>query len=327
MISRLHPEDALIYSLISSKNFENQSSGLEISTILFLIFIRYNLNQMEKRITIGFFCLLLVVVVGLISLVIPTLNAVVFAAPDAQLTPFPTPTPGADGRIIYIVKTGDSLWRISAVSGIPMEELRALNNLGTNDVIAPGQELLLGLGGPASSAPTVGPPPTPTSALPTPTPGTGTGTLCVLLFEDINGDSIREEAEPSLPDGAISINKRAGNVSITADTPSGGISENLFPEPEELGFVCFETLEKGEYNVTVASPEGYNATTPLNYVVSLYPGEEIMLDFGAQPNSEVLARNTAPLGSQQNPVFGLIGGILVLVGAGFGTYLWIFHRK
>ncbi len=251
----------------------------------------------------------------------------VFAAPQAQLTPFPTPTPGADGRIMYIVKTGDSLWRISAVSGIPMDELRALNNLGTNDVIAPGQELLLGLGGPVGSAPTLGPPPTATSALPTPTPGTGTGTLCVLLFEDINGDSIRQETEPSLPDGAISINNRSGNVSLTADTPSGGISENLFPEPEELGFICFDTLDKGEYNVTVASPEGYNATTPLNYAVNLNPGEEVLLDFGAQANSEILARNTGLIGTQQTPVLGLIGSVLVLFGTGLGIYLWIFKRK
>lgn len=281
------------------------------------------LNENSIKITILFITALLIAV----CLAIPSMEPPVFAAPDAQLTPFPTPTPGADGRIIYIVKTGDSLWRISAVSGIPMEELRALNNLGANDVIAPGQELLLGLGGPADSAPTIGPRPTATSALPTPTPGTGTGTLCVLLFEDINGDSFRQETELSLPGGAINVNDRLGNVSFTADTPSGGLSENLFPEPEELGFVCFDTLEKGEYNVTVASPEGYNATTRLNYTVMLNPGEEILLDFGAQPNSEVLARKTAPVGSQQKPVLGLIGGFLVLVGTGLAVYLWIFYRK
>lgn len=249
------------------------------------------------------------------------------AAPLAQLTPFPTPTPGADGRIIYVVKTGDSLWRISAVSGIPVDELRALNNLGTDEVITPGQELLLGLGGPAGPAPTFGPPPTATSELPTPTPGTGTGTLCVLLFEDVNGDSIRQEEEPSLAGGAISINDRSGDVSITADTPSGGISENLFPEPEELGFVCFDTLEKGEYNVTVASPDGYNATTTLNYAVRLNAGEEVLIDFGAQPNSEILTRAPRPAGTARSPILGLIGGILVLLGTGFGIYVRIFRRN
>jgi len=281
---------------------------------------------MKNILAIGFFILILSAAISFF-LFTPPWSASVSAAPLAQLTTFPTPTPGADGRIMYVVKTGDSLWRISAISGVPMEELRALNNLGIDEVITPGQELLLGLGGPAGPAPTFGPPPSATSELPTPTPGTGTGTLCVLLFEDINGDSIRQEEEPSLPGGAISINDPSGEISLTADTPSGGISENLFPEPEELGFVCFETLEKGEYNVTVASPEGYNATTALNYSVYLNPGEEVLLDFGAQPNSEILARVPRPAGTERSPILGLLGGGLVLLGAGFGIYLVTFRRK
>jgi hypothetical protein len=208
-----------------------------------------------------------------------------------------------------------------------MDELRALNNLGANEVITPGQELLLGLGGPAGPAPTFGPAPTSTSELPTPTPGIGSGRLCVLLFEDVNGDSIRQEEEQSLPGGAISINNRSGEISLTSDTPSGGISENLFPEPEELGFICFDNLEKGEYNITVASPDGYNATTPLNYAISLNPGDEVLIDFGAQPNSEVLAAASSPIGSQRSPVLGLIGGLLVLLGGGLGIYVYIFRRK
>ncbi len=114
------------------------------------------------------------------------------AAPRAQLTPFPTPTAGPDGRILYTVQSGDSLWRIAAVAGIPLEELRAMNNLGPDDIISPGQKILLGLGGPAGQLPTQGPPPTPTSELPTPTPGVGTGTLCILLYADVNGDAVRQ---------------------------------------------------------------------------------------------------------------------------------------
>lgn len=249
------------------------------------------------------------------------------AAPLTQLTPFPTPTAGPDGRIIYTVKTGDSLWRISAVAGMSLDELRALNNLGPDDVITPGQELLLGLGGPAARIPTQGPPPSPTSELPTPTPGTGTGVLCVLLYDDVNGDAIRQEAETSLPSGAISVNDRFGNVSLTADTPSGGISESLFPEPEELGFTCFQELDKGEYNVTVAIPAGYNATTPLSYASVLNPGDEILLAFGAQPNTETLAKAPAPIGTGKSPTLGFLGGVLLVLGIGLGIYTAIFRRK
>ncbi|MCK4899208.1 MAG: LysM peptidoglycan-binding domain-containing protein, partial [Anaerolineales bacterium] len=135
------------------------------------------------------------------ALIIFGLSGTVSAAPALQLTPFPTPTPGPDGRILYIVKVGDTLLRISLISGVSLDELRGLNNL-TGDNIFEGQELLLGLGGPSQVTPTPGPSPTPPQALPTPSPQPGSGNLCILLFNDINGDSIRQEDEPSIPDGA-----------------------------------------------------------------------------------------------------------------------------
>ena len=76
------------------------------------------------------------------------------AAPDPQLTNFPTPTPGTDGRIIYIVQEGDTLWRIAAISGSDVADLRDLNNLDADDIVFPGQQLFLGLGGPAVQQPT-----------------------------------------------------------------------------------------------------------------------------------------------------------------------------
>ncbi len=250
------------------------------------------------------------------------------AAPEAQLTSFPTPTAGPDGRIIYIVQEGDSLWRISAVTGVPLDELRQLNNLAEDAVIAPGQSLLLGLGGPAQAAPTQGPPPTATSELPTPTPGVGVGAVCILLFQDLDGDAIRQEEEPSLPGGAISINDRLGLVSLTAETPVGGISANLFPEPEELGYICFRELEQGDYNVTVAIPDGYNATTILNYGVTLKAGDETYLDFGAQANAETVAEEvTIPEGGEgKSPALAIAGGILLLLGIGLAVFAY-FIRK
>jgi hypothetical protein len=276
---------------------------------------------MRKRIALGLFLILAAALIWFNTA--HRTNA----APLAQITAFPTPTPGPDGRIMYTVKTGDSLWRISAVSGISLDELRLLNNLGPNDIIIPGQELLLGLGGPAGQIPTQGAPPTPTSELPTPTPGIGTATLCVLLYEDINGDALRQEEEISLPGGAISINDRFGEVSITKDTPSGGISDNLFPEPEELGFTCTEELEKGEYNATVAIPDGYNATTPLSYAAVLNPGDEILLAFGAQPNTDTSAQAPIPTGNGNSPLIGILGGFLLIFGLGMWVYITIFKRR
>jgi LysM repeat protein len=250
----------------------------------------------------------------ILMLLLLGLSAPVLAAPHAQLTPFPTPTAGPDGRIVYIVQPGDTLWRVSAITGVPLEELRELNNLGVNDVIVPDQELLLGLGGPSIQEPTSGPAPTRTPVLPTPTPSEGTAVMCVLLYEDVNGDAIRQEEEPSLPGGAISISNRAGTVSITEDTVAG-------LEPQ-----CFEELDRGDYNVSVAIPDGYNPTTVLNYPITLQAGDETFLDFGAQPNSETIAQAPAPAGEGNSPLLGIVGGALLLVGLVLGVYALLLRR-
>jgi LysM repeat protein len=261
---------------------------------------------MNKTWTVWLFLIGLLFLLGL--------SVPVLAAPQAQLTPFPTPTAGPDGRIIYIVQPGDTLWRVAAITGVPLEELRELNNLGVNDIIVPDQELLLGLGGPSQQQPTAGPPPTRTPVLPTPTPSEGTGTLCVLLYEDRNGDAIRQEEEASIPGGAININNRRGTVSLTEDTIAG-------LEPQ-----CFDELDQGDYNVSVAIPDGYNPTTSLNYPVTLRAGDETFLDFGAQPNSETIREAPAPVGEGKSPLLGILGGALLLVGVVLGIYAALLRR-
>ena len=132
------------------------------------------------------------------------------AAPARQI-PIYTPTPLPDGRIIYTVQAGDTLLSISLKTGVPEDEIRKLNNI-SGDLIVEGQKLLLGLAGPAQETSTPGPSPTPTTVLPTPTAKPGSGDLCILLFNDYNGDSIRQESEPSIPGGAISLTNRGGTV-------------------------------------------------------------------------------------------------------------------
>lgn len=236
------------------------------------------------------------------------------AASPKQVVSIPSPTPGPDGRIIYIVQPNDTLLRISLLFGVTVDELRGLNNL-TGDNIVVGQKLLLGLGGPSEATPVPGPSPTPTPLLPTPSPQAGTGDLCILLYNDLNGDAIRQETEPSIPNGAISINNRSGSVSQTVDTASG-----LDPQ-------CFTKLPEGEYNISVAIPSGYNATTESNYTVGLRAGDQTYLDFGAQANSETLATAPAPTGSGRDPLLGILGGLLVFAGLGLGAYAFLWMRR
>lgn len=259
---------------------------------------------MKKQLLFGLaFCLII------LGLAFP-----VFAAPQAQSTPFPTPTPGPDGRILYIVQPGDTLWRIAAVTGISLDELRALNALSPTDVIAPGDELFLGLGGPATAVPQVLPTATATPSGPTPTPAVGYGTLCVILYKDVNGDAIRQEEEPSLPGGAISIINTTGTQSITENTLGG------------FDHFCAENMEEGEYTITVGIPDGYNPTTELSSSITLNPGDETYLDFGAQANSVTIAEAPAPVGTGKSPMLGLIGALIVLAGIGLGIYAAVMKK-
>jgi LysM repeat protein len=236
------------------------------------------------------------------------------AAPEQQI-PIYTPTPGPDGRIIYIVKAGDTLLSISLLTGVSLEQLRELNNL-TSDTIFEGQQLLLGFAGPAESTPTTGPTPTPTEVLPTPTPRPGVGVLCIILFEDINGDSLRQEIEPSLPEGALSFGNRAGTVSEAFTTQAG------------TQHTCFENLPEGEYTISVAVPSGYNATTATSYDLALNASDQTYVNFGAQANTKTQAEAPAiptPEGTR-SPLLGILGAIFLLIGVGVAIFAGRYMR-
>lgn len=243
------------------------------------------------------------------------------AAPNPQLTNFPTPTPGTDGRIIYIVQEGDTLWRIAAVAGINVADLRDLNNLDADDIVFTNQQLFLGLGGPSAQQSTSAPASTEVPAEPTITPVPGLGFLCVLLFEDLNGDSMRQEEEISLAGGAINISNRDGSVSITENTPAHD------PNSETEDYFCTESLLEGDYNVSVAIPEGYNPTTSLNSPIELFAGDITYLTFGAQAGSVVINESVAQSdGGGSSAALGIIGAILLLGGIGLGAYSVWFRR-
>ncbi len=250
------------------------------------------------------------VLAGLLFLPLLWLNATrpADAAPVIQLTAFLTPTPQEDGRILYTVQEGDTLWRISGITGVPLEELRRLNNLDPDDIIIPGQVLLLGFGGPSAQAtsPITGETPTPPG--PTPTFGPGSGSICVLLFDDLNGNSLREETEPGVAGGAISITQHSGPFSGN-QTTDGSV------EP-----VCFPDLSADTYTVSVGIPENYNPTTALNKEIVLASGDTVTTNFGAQINTAGLGANPGPAEGGRSPLWGFAGVTLLLLGIALGVY-------
>ena len=230
----------------------------------------------------------------------------------ANAAVFTTPTPGPDGKIIYIVQLGDDLWTIAALSGKSVEELMALNGIQPGDYITPGMELVLGLAGPA--LPTAAPEARPTITFPpvTPTPVFGTGEICILLFLDVNGNARVDTGETALPGGQISIAEPSGVVAgedTTSDDPAGR---------------CFEGLLNGDYNVSAAAPQDHNPTTSMNIPVRLAPGEIKYIEFGAQASAGL--GGGGPEGTRST-VLGVIGIVLLLAAGGLAYFATRYGQR
>ncbi len=228
-----------------------------------------------------------------------------------------TPTPGPDGRIIYIVQPGDSCFRVSAISGITVDQLRALNpQLDDNCTLVVGTQLVLGLAGPAPASPAPGGP-LPTAVVPTitPTPLVGATEICVLLYEDANGNALREETELGVEGGAVSVSNTAGTYSRQDTTVSV-----IDPDTEEPLQTCFEDVPEGEYNVSVAVPDNYNPTMEMTLSFFVKAGDRAFIDFGAQSQTITLEEAEEP--TSRSPVLGIFGIILLLGGLGLGWYAY-----
>jgi len=229
---------------------------------------------------------------------------------------YQTPTPNVDGQVIYNVQEGDNCTRIFLLTGVTIEQIIELNALGDDCSVFPGQELIIALAEPATATPE-GPGPTPTQGPPTPTPFEGNGELCVVLFEDRDGNQKRSEDEFYLGGGVVSVNNRVGTYSETKETAGG--------DPALVEATCFEDLPDGEYNLSMGIPEGYNATTSLNIALTVSAGDTTVVDFGAQPGSELIDPETPAPGSGRSPLL-LVFGLLLLVGGAGLAFFFIRSR-
>ena len=254
----------------------------------------------------------------LVSLLLFGLWLPASAAPGMQQTD-PTATPGADGRILYIVKAGDNCFRVAALHSITIEQLRQLNSkLDADCTLIEGQELLIGIISVAGT-PTPGASPTPGFATVTPTPLTGTTEVCILLFNDINGNAIREETEPAVAGGAVSLTENNGEYSASQDTviPS---------DPTVYQGICFSNIPEGSYNITVGIPDNYNPTMELSYSLDVKAGDRAFVDFGVQSKDVVVnpaANDPKPgTGGGKTPLLGILGVLFLLGGAAVGYYAW-----
>jgi murein DD-endopeptidase MepM/ murein hydrolase activator NlpD len=262
----------------------------------------------------AFFAGLFLLAVILAGAALP--SGAVTAAPDLQ--GFVTATPGPDGRILYIVVEFDTCSSVALNHGITVQQLRQFNTrLDDSCTITPGQQLIVGLAAPVT-APTAGAAPTPTPPAVTPTPFTGTTEVCILLFDDLNGDALRQETEFGIDGGAVSLTNLNGSYSQTLNTTS-----QIDLDLEEPVRSCFSEVPPGRYNVSMAIPDGYNPTMSLSYTFDVKAGDRASVDFGAQSKATTLEDPaTTEAGGSRSPILGIFGLLLLLGGIGLGYFAY-----
>lgn len=260
---------------------------------------------MKTRTTlfIGF----LLFVVLMIGVALP-----VSAAPHAQ--GFVTATPGPDGRILYAVVAGDSCSSVAFQHGITVPQLRQYNTrLDANCTLSIGELLIVGLA--PAPGPTAGPAPTLAPPTVTATPFSGITEVCVLLFDDLNGDALRQETEFGIDGGAVSLTNLNGSYSETLNTTA-----DIDPDTAEPVRSCFADVPQGQYNVGIAVPDGYNPTMLVSYQLTVRAGDRASVDFGAQ--SKTVTAVETETGSNRSSILGFFGLLLLLGGIGLAYYAY-----
>jgi hypothetical protein len=257
------------------------------------------------------FPFLILIILFLLSLAFPFTGA--SAAPDAQ---FVTATPGPDGRIMYIVVEGDSCLQVALLHNITVQQVRQFNTrLDEDCTLSVGQQLVVGLA--QAEAPTAGPAPTLPSPTVTATPVSGTTEVCVLLFEDKNGDAVRQETELGIEGGAVSLTNLNGSYSETQNTSSAVDPDTLLPVRS-----CFVDVPGGEYNVSMAVPDEYNPTMLLSYTLTVKAGDRAEIGFGAQSKTITVSEPAESQEGNRSSLLGIFGFLLLLGGAGLGYYAY-----
>lgn len=251
----------------------------------------------------------------LIALLLLGISLPVAAAPSAQ--GFVTNTPQPDGRILYFVLEGETCSDVAFKHGISVPQLRQFNTrLDENCTLTIGQQIVVGLA--VVAGPTAGPAPTLPPPTVTATPVSGTTEVCVLLFDDANGDALRQETEFGIEAGAVSLTNLNGSYSEQQNTTAA-----LDPDTAEPVRACFQDVPGGEYNVSVAPPDNFNPTMLMTYNLTIKAGDRASIDFGAQ--AKTLTADEAIAGEQgggRSSALGIFGLLLLLGGAGLGYYAY-----
>jgi hypothetical protein len=244
---------------------------------------------------------------------------------------------------VHIVESGDTLFGIALLYNVSADQIRALNagSLGTNDIIVPGQELVISLPSETPVPTPLPPPPTSapenpeTSAPEVPEVNTGGASICVLAYYDQNNNTFRDdEATEYLSPSAEFTVADASSGTIVAQYTSDGVSE-----PH-----CFTGLTPGAYRVILNPPAGFVPSGQAEWPVAVAEGTSLDIQFGitrgegenlppdetTDPPTENEENNESSGGSGASRVaatLAKIGGIVILALAAGAGVLFVLNRR
>ncbi len=258
-------------------------------------------------------------------------------------TPRPTATPRPDGATVHIVESGDTLFGIALTYNVSADQIRALNagSLGANDVIVPGQELVISLPSETPIPPTL--PPAPTAEPENPSPSetepeesnTGGASICVLAYYDENNNSFRDDegVEYLVPSAEFTVADATSGAVVNQYT-SDGVNE-----PH-----CFTGLTPGAYRVILQTAAGFTPSGQAEWPVAVAEGTSLDIQFGVlrgeggnpspadpgDPAAESEDNNESSGGSTASRVvanLAKIGGIIILALAAGAAVLFVLNRR
>jgi hypothetical protein len=162
------------------------------------------------------------------------------------------------------------------------------------------------------------------SPTPAPTPTPATGQLCILAYNDRNGDLQQDTDENLLAGVVFTLSDVNGpRESYTTD----GVSE-----PH-----CFTELPPGSYSISAKPPANYSVTTEKTTVVALNGGMKTDILTGARRGGPVPTATQvggASSGATGSSLLGSAGRVilivvlvLILIGLGFGGGFLLMTRR
>ncbi|MDW8241506.1 MAG: LamG-like jellyroll fold domain-containing protein, partial [Acidobacteriota bacterium] len=95
------------------------------------------------------------------------------------------------------------------------------------------------------------------------------GQICVLKFEDLDGDGVQDANEPLLPGWQFTVTDANNN-------PVGTITTS----PPGTPLACLPVTAPGTYTVTEQVQSGWMPTTPTSQTVTVQPGQTVNVAFG-----------------------------------------------